>query len=45
VVPTNGGSSVRLGAGDIVRITDITGSGHITSFIDNCTYAVMPLDA
>ena len=44
VTPATGGSVVRLGAGDIVRITDITGSGHMTSFIDNCTFAVMPID-
>jgi hypothetical protein len=36
-------ATVRLGPGDIVRITDITGSGHATSFIDNCTFAVMPI--
>lgn len=45
VTPAIGGSSVRLGAGDIVRITDVTGSGHSTSFIDNCTFAVMPIKA
>jgi hypothetical protein len=40
-----GGTSVRLGPGDIVRITDVTGAGHATSFIDNCTFAVMPITA
>ncbi len=44
ITPANGGDSVRLSAGDIVRITDITGSGHATSFIDNCTFAVMPIE-
>jgi len=45
ISPFIGGGTVRLKAGDIVRITDVTGSGHTTSFIDNCTYAVMPLDS
>lgn len=35
-------TTVRFGPGDIVRITDTTGTGHATEFIDNCTFAVMP---
>ena len=45
VTPAVGGASVALAAGDIVRITDVTGSGHSTRFIDNCTFAVMPIQA
>ena len=33
----------RLGPGDIVRITDTSGTGHATTFMDNCVFAVMPI--
>jgi hypothetical protein len=45
VTPANSNDSVRFGAGDIVRITDVTGSGHATSFINDCTFAIMPINA
>jgi hypothetical protein len=45
VTPANSNDSVRFGPGDIVRITDVTGSGHATSFINDCTFAVMPISA
>ena len=33
----------RLGPGDIVRISDVTGTGHATSFIEDCVFAVMAI--
>ena len=33
----------RLGPGDIVRIHDVTGTGHATSFIEGCVFAVMAI--
>ena len=34
---------LQQGLTDIVRISDVTGTGHATSFIDNCVFAVMPI--
>jgi len=45
VAPANGKGGVRLGPGDIVRISDVSGSGHSTTFIGNCVFAVMPIAA
>ena len=33
----------RLGPGDIVRISDVPGTGHATTFIAQCPFAVMPI--
>jgi hypothetical protein len=38
-----GGEPHRFGAGDIIRISDTTGTGHTTTFFDNPVYAVMPM--
>ena len=43
MAPANGIGGRRLVPGDIIRITDVTGTGHSTTFHDNCTFAVMPI--
>lgn len=44
MTPAVGRGGVRLGAGDIIRISDVSGTGHATTFRDNCVFAVMPMD-
>ena len=44
MAPADGSDGVRLGAGDIIRISDVEGTGHSTRFVDNCVFAVMPMD-
>ena len=37
------GDARRFSAGDMVRITDTTGRGHGTTFIDDPVFAVLPI--